>query len=316
MKYRIFIYIALITQLAPTSAALLTVLKDRDSSASLVKSNAADPFGDRNVKTLNAAARELKNTHGMTQVFYNVVPVCAEHDCRNNIFMNEALRWVKQALKDVVEVLSGGIIIPLALDAIEFGTKGPIKDSIAAAMQSKINPLQLGSMFSKLQSAAMGGAIISELQNIARIAVAGLIAVGALAIRSFGGAPTFEGGMDPHAVCLRTPASINGVGYETPLDCVDRGSKEGVVATWYVPTNGTRCMPQWSIFENEGCMLYGRRRKFARMMGLKNNDDWKSVCQSTPAIIDSKHYDAPFYCEDKCSHNAFSLRHGWYLWNI
>ncbi|CAE6405788.1 unnamed protein product [Rhizoctonia solani] len=355
-------------------------------------------FGEQNAKNLNTAARKLENTHGVTPKIFSrvfesankldaeiatlhmlsdIMPVCAEHDCKKNIFMDEAVRRVKQALKDVgvvisehpiatavlfigvsallSEVVIGDIIVSAVLQAIGFGMKGPAKGSIAAVLQSKINPVELGSIFSKLQSAAMGGAIISELQTIAHIAVVGLIAAGAFGLASdnvktigqsvsvdrqnwrtwelqsridvpsevaskmaqFWEAPKFEGcvaydygrvraslwfdpsGMDPRTVCLSTPAFINGIGYETPYDCVDKGPKEGVVGIWHVPTNGTRCVPQWSVFENEGCVLYGRRRRFARLMGLKNDDNWKDVCVSTPATIDGKHYDTPSYCEDK-----------------
>ncbi|CAE6417290.1 unnamed protein product [Rhizoctonia solani] len=326
------------------------------------------------------------------QDFSNMMPVCAEQDCKKNYFMKEAMRWVKQALKDagvvihdnpaattaliigvsvlVANLLSGGMLIPATLQALGFGAKGVIRttlqalgfgakgvirNTIASSMQRQINPVQIGSMFSKLQSAAMGGAATAELHKLANVAVTGLIGVGAAklvgaGVKPFGqstdfdprewrkweseakfdipsnvasrlaqfwGAPTSEGcvaygyreiraplwfipeGADPLTVCVRTPAFINGIGYKTPLGCVDEGPKKGVVAMWYVPTNETRCMPKWSVFEDEGCMLYGRRRKFARLVGLKSNDDWNGVCESTSATIDNKDYDGPSYCEDK-----------------
>ncbi|CAE6393477.1 unnamed protein product [Rhizoctonia solani] len=311
------------------------------------------------------------------QGFSDMMPACAEQDCKKSYFMKEAMRWVKQALRDagvvihenpaattalivgvsvlVANVMSGGMLLPATLHAIGFGAKGPIRHTIAAAMQRKINPIHIGSMFSKLQSAAMGGAAMGELHKIANIAVTGLIGAGAVKLvgagvkplgqstdfdprewraweseskfdvssnvasrlAQFWGTPTFEGcvaygyrevraslwfipeGADPLSVCVRTLASINGIGYKTPLGCVDEGPKKGVVGMWYVPTNETRCMPQWSALEDEGCMLFGRRRKFSRLMGLKSNDDWNGVCESTSATIDNKHYDGPSYCEDK-----------------
>jgi len=104
---------------------------------------------------------------------------------------------------------------------------------------------------------------------------------------------------DPLQVCLQTPATINGVGFRTPLACVDEGPKKGVIATWYVESNETQCMPWWSAFEDEGCVQYGRRRQFARLVGLRQQDDWNGVCESTPALVGDQSYDGPTYCEDK-----------------
>ncbi|CAE6363751.1 unnamed protein product, partial [Rhizoctonia solani] len=306
--------------------------------------------------------------------FDGIMPTCAEQDCKKDYFMGEAMRWVKQALKDagvviydnpaattafiigvsilVANFVSGGVLVPAALQAMGFGAKGPIKHTIATTMQKRMDNIQIGAMFSKLQSAAMGGAAMEELQRIASVTITGVVGVSAVKLVGAGikplgqstdfdprewrtwesesrvdipsntasglaqlwGTPTSEGcvaygyreiraplwfvpeGKDPLSICVRTPASLNGVGYKTPLGC---GPKKGIVGMWYVPTNETRCMPQWSTFEDEGCMLYGRRRKFARLMGLKSNDDWNGVCESTSASIDGKHFDGPSYCEDK-----------------
>ncbi|CAE6489050.1 unnamed protein product, partial [Rhizoctonia solani] len=111
----------------------------------------------------------------------DVLPACAESDCkRNNYFMNEAVLWVTQALKDIGEVvrehpaattalvigvsvllaelISGGMLVSLMLRVVGFGVKGPIKGSIAAVVQRVINPVQLGSVFARPQSEAMLGA--------------------------------------------------------------------------------------------------------------------------------------------------------------
>ncbi|KAF2017303.1 hypothetical protein BU24DRAFT_460366 [Aaosphaeria arxii CBS 175.79] len=49
-----------------------------------------------------------------------------------------------------------GVLSPLILGAIGFGAAGPIAGSIAATMQSGMGPIAAGSLFSSLQSAAMG----------------------------------------------------------------------------------------------------------------------------------------------------------------
>ncbi|GAB1520180.1 hypothetical protein RhiTH_003253 [Rhizoctonia solani] len=263
-----------------------------------------------------------------------VMSTCAVRDCNNNFFMNEAMRWIVQAIKDT-----------------GFGPKGPIKDSFASNIQRIINPVESGSLFSKFQSSAMRGAAIPEIEGLIHLMRTRLIGIGfaiiALAAASnnyanstrewrewllkskvkvssdtpsnanrFWGTPVYRGcvaygyqevhasllfvpeGAEPLTSCAQTPNLIRGIGYKSPLHCVDKGSDQGVVGIWYIPT-ATGCMPKWAEFENEGCKLYGYRRKFARLMGLAKNDDWRSMCESTPAIIDGKNYSHPSHCDDK-----------------
>ncbi|CAE7185412.1 unnamed protein product [Rhizoctonia solani] len=367
MRYRTILALILLPQFTSAIGATFTIPEDEDPSTDqqwsikddiMEKLNDLPDFsallssfgGDRKAEALKVAAQGVEdilakipkyfgtnselNTEGdetddVPFEFSDMMPACAEKDCKRSYFMKEAMRWVKQALRDagvvvhdnpaattalligvsvlVANVLSGGMLVPAALQAIGFGAKGPIRHTIAAAMQRRINPIQIGSMFSKLQSAAMGGAAIGELHKIANVAITGLIGAGAIklvgaGVKPFGqstdfdprewrtweseskvdipsnagnrlaqfwGTPTPEGcvaygyqeiraplwfipeGADPLTVCVRTPASINGIGYKTPLGCVDEGPKKGVVGMWYVPTNETRCRPQWSVFEDE-----------------------------------------------------------------
>ncbi|CAE6417280.1 unnamed protein product [Rhizoctonia solani] len=285
-----------------------------------------------------------------------ILPACAKVDCKNDFFVNEGLRWVKQAIRDVgvvvhenpaataalvigisillAELISGGMLVPVALQAVGFGVKGPVRNTIAAAVQRVIHPIKLGSVFSKFQSAAMRGAALS-------VGIAGLVNAGVKPHMSIGhqewrdwvsesalsaveanmtqlwGTPTYGGcvaygyrevrallsaipeDMDPLAACKRIPADIEVIGFKTPLRCTAEDSGKGVIGFWYVPTNATQCMPEWSTFEDEECMLYGQRRKFARLMGLTNGDDWRGVCESTSAIIGGKYYVRPSHCDDK-----------------
>ncbi|CAE6424351.1 unnamed protein product [Rhizoctonia solani] len=303
--------------------------------------------------------------------FGRFILACAEKDCRNDFFMNEATRWIVQAVKDIVQfvrenyitilLLIGSIVLAefigdklalFMLKAIGFGSKGPIKNSFASTVQRIISPVKSGSLFSKLQSAAMGGAAIAEIKTLIRAVMRKFIRIGLASIIAFGaasnnymnntqewrewllkskvevssdipsntnrfwGAPAYRGcvaygyqevyaslvfvpeGVEPLTSCTQTPNSIGGVGYKSPLRCVGKSPGQGVVGIWYIPT-ATRCMPKWAEFENEGCMLYGYRRKFARLMGLAKNDDWRSMCESTPAIIDGKNYSHPSHCDDK-----------------
>ncbi|KAF8752329.1 hypothetical protein RHS01_08024 [Rhizoctonia solani] len=331
---------------------IIDTLKNLPNFSSLLSGLA----GDRKAEALKVAAQSVEEILGR-------VP---KKDCKKNYFMEETMRWVRQALNDVgvviyenpkataaliigisvlvANIMSGGMLIPAALQAIGFGAKGPIKDTIATVMQRATNPIKIGSMFSKLQSAAMGGATMGELQRIANAAVTGLVGVSTIKLMGAGikplgqstdfdprewrtweseskvdspaksssglaqlwGTPSFGGcvaygyreiraplwfvpeGKDPLSICVRTPASFDGIGYKTPLGCVDEGPKKGVVGMWYVPTNETRCI------------LNGAHLKTSGLEGMYAlcNDDWNGMCESTSANIGNKHYE-PSYCEDK-----------------
>lgn len=307
---------------------------------------------------------------------FNNLPImetCAERDCKRRHFLGEMVRWVKQAITDVgvfikenpivfaalligvsvliASLITSGAVVPAALDAVGFGVQGPIKNSLAAAFQSKIGAIRAGSIFARLQAAAMRGV---KMQEIHRMAAIGFLAAGLKladsGMQTLGQSPDVEHkewkvwqgtsrknfslgeaddmanlwgsfarqgcvaygnrqyqapiwyvpeGEGPLNACVSTPAIIHGIGFKGPLGCLDKGPKKGVVGTWYVPTNGSDCMPWWSKFEDEGCILYGQRRKFARLFGLSLGDNWTGVCESTPAIVDGKSFDRPSYCEDK-----------------
>jgi hypothetical protein len=47
-------------------------------------------------------------------------------------------------------------------------------------MQKRMDNIQIGAMFSKLQSAAMGGAAMEELQRIASVTITGVVGVSAV----------------------------------------------------------------------------------------------------------------------------------------
>ncbi|KAF8607372.1 hypothetical protein BDV93DRAFT_520245 [Ceratobasidium sp. AG-I] len=106
-------------------------------------------------------------------------------------------------------------------------------------------------------------------------------------------------GLDPMNACLQSSAAIEGVGFKKPFKCTDERSKDGVVGTWYVQSNETVCLPHWSEFEDEGCMQFGTRRVFSRLMGARQGDDWNGLCETTPARIHDTYFVKPTYCQDK-----------------
>lgn len=303
---------------------------------------------------------------------------CEKRDCRRRYFFNEALRWVKQGLTDigvfihenptatvalfigasalVTMMITSGELVPLALRAVGFGAKGPIARSFAAAIQSRIGNVQVGSVFAQLQSAAMGGTAMAVLRQTATVAfvglgiagaTGGLIGIGSKTLGLETGFKTVEWksweensridstpelvdkmlhnwgpltgeacvaygyreyraplslvpeGMDPLSACSHASAAIEGTGFKTPFSCVEEGHKKEVIGTWYTQSNETRCLPHWSDFEDEGCMQFGTRRMFARLVGVHLKDDWNSICETTPAQVGDQYFDTPAYCEDK-----------------
>ncbi|KAF8607371.1 hypothetical protein BDV93DRAFT_520244 [Ceratobasidium sp. AG-I] len=251
-------------------------------------------------------------------------------------------------------VITSGTIIPTALHLIGFGAKGPISGSFAAAIQRWIGTINAGSVFAQLQSAAMNGAAMGDIQKMATAAFTSLAIAGAAKLIGAGfkpfhqatdfermewkawerqsridstpelvnrmlhlwGPPTAEGcvaygyreyrapiwfvpkGSDPMSACLQMQASIQGVGFKTPLRCTNKG-KNRVIGTWYVQSNETRCLPHWSEFEDEGCTQYGTRRMFSRLIGTRGQDDRNSICETAPAQLREQNFDQPIYCDDK-----------------
>ncbi|QRV84958.1 interferon-induced 6-16 family protein [Ceratobasidium sp. AG-Ba] len=364
----------------------------------LVESAKDDLRAEFGLKDFEPLDEDMANEH-LSEVildFGGVMKACEKRDCKHRYFVKATVRWIRTALKDmgvyvhenpvataalfigasvlIANLLSGDALVLLALKAIGFGPRGPIKGSIAALIQKAAGSIKMGSTFAQLQSAAMSGATIVELQNIATLAFAGLGIIGgtnllgaiALSLSQatdfepvewrdweaesrvaysaeiaskmslLWGSPKEENcvaygyreyrarvwyvpeGADPVEVCLRTPAVIQGVGFKTPLGCVNESPKNGVIGTWYVQSNETRCTPQWSEFEDEVdvitipwaylnidvilCLLTEGMYSIwyvEGLMGLGHQDDWNSMCESTPARLDGKAYSGPTYCEDK-----------------
>ncbi|KAF8607346.1 hypothetical protein BDV93DRAFT_603956 [Ceratobasidium sp. AG-I] len=310
---------------------------------------------------------------------------CDKRDCKQRYYFNETLRWVKKALVDAgvlihenpkataallvgVSVLAADLIIsgdflPAVLEVAGIDENGPLPGSIAEMIQRKIAAANVGPVFAQLLSAAMGGAPLHEIEEMAKLAFPALSAVGVSNLVEAGSKPLGEAkdfdraewkawedisrvdytpepldkmsrlwgvakagscveygyreyrapiwfipdGGDPMSMCLQTPATIQGISFKSPLGCADQGPKKGVMGTWYVQSNETVCLPHWSQFEDEGCVQYGIRRMFARLLELRRQDDWNSMCASTPAYIRNKIFNRPTYCEDKGIRGIFGI---------
>ncbi len=90
--------------------------------------------------------------------------------------------WVKAHSKEITVIVAGitlfalSLATPAILGAIGFSATGPILGSMAATWQASIGSVAAGSLFSFLQSAAMGGAAMGLFTGVG--AVGAVIAVG------------------------------------------------------------------------------------------------------------------------------------------
>lgn len=95
--------------------------------------------------------------------------------------------WVQAHKKQTTLIVTGitlfafYLAMPAILGAIGFSATGPVLGSVAAGWQATIGSVASGSVFSFLQSAAMGGAAMGLFTGIgvlgAVIAVGGVLAV-------------------------------------------------------------------------------------------------------------------------------------------
>ncbi|KAG9127306.1 hypothetical protein FRC07_014935 [Ceratobasidium sp. 392] len=89
---------------------------------------------------------------------------------------------------------------------------------------------------------------------------------------------------------MKIPTTINGIEFQSPLKCESKGLHQAI-GTWYVEDDDCSHMPKWGKFK--------ARRIVSRLWGLSMADDWKTICESTPAIIGGKFYERPAYCKNK-----------------
>ncbi|KAF8752328.1 hypothetical protein RHS01_08023 [Rhizoctonia solani] len=292
-----------------------------------------------------------------------VMSTCAVRDCNNNFFMNEAMRWIVQAIKDtvqfvrenhilillligsflLVEFIGSSTFASFILKPIGFGPKGPIKDSFASNIQRIINPVESGSLFSKFQSSAMRGAAIPEIEGLIHLMRTRLVGIGfaiiALAAASNNYANSTRewrewllkskvkvssdtpsnADASPMAIkkfmphCYLSQRELNLLP-PAPKPEFDQGYRLQVTASLRRQGGALiKALLEYGIYQRplDVCLsglslrmrvaysMVGYRRKFARLMGLAKNDDWRSMCESTPAIIDGKNYSHPSHCDDK-----------------
>ncbi|RDB30213.1 hypothetical protein Hypma_010445 [Hypsizygus marmoreus] len=117
--------------------------------------------------------------------------------------------------------------------------------------------------------------------------------------------------MDVIAACKAIPVTINGITYDSPLYCEDRGRFRGVYGSWLIKDD-VICTTYWQSFENMGCTAPGSgyRRIEAPLTGLRFRDDSEKMCITTPVTIYGQHFDHPMACPE----GFFGGRRG--IWDV
>ncbi|EPT02631.1 hypothetical protein FOMPIDRAFT_1059169 [Fomitopsis schrenkii] len=106
-------------------------------------------------------------------------------------------------------------------------------------------------------------------------------------------------GLDMQEACQHMPIVMNGEVVGVPHECLAEG--DTLVGRWHVTESEVECRPSWGDLYDKGCLgdASGKRRLEARLWNLHDNEDWMTMCATTPADIRGRHFDSPMHCENR-----------------
>ncbi|KAJ7441642.1 hypothetical protein B0H11DRAFT_2095829 [Mycena galericulata] len=118
-------------------------------------------------------------------------------------------------------------------------------------------------------------------------------------------------GYDPIQACKETAVEIHGLKIPNPLQCEDRGCG-GVIGHWTVDYGEPTCVTHFDNFKDKGCTFPGSglRRIESHLENLQGDDDWRTMCSTTPADFLHLHFDSPHMCENWGKYGV------WGMWDI
>ncbi|KAF8646389.1 hypothetical protein AX16_007255 [Volvariella volvacea WC 439] len=107
-------------------------------------------------------------------------------------------------------------------------------------------------------------------------------------------------GLDRPQACRLARVEIQGITFDKPDHCEDKGPWDGIIGHWIVDTQESACLPTWSGLQDQGCIgnRTNKRRFKSRLQGIQNSEGWKRLCMTAPATINGTEV-MPNYCEDK-----------------
>ncbi|KAF5368277.1 hypothetical protein D9615_010379 [Tricholomella constricta] len=111
--------------------------------------------------------------------------------------------------------------------------------------------------------------------------------------------------------CRATQVTINGITYDSPIACEDRGMFDGVYGHWIAGNEGA-CAAYWEFTKDKGCTAQGSglRRIEAKLGVVHAGENAELLCLTTPLTIYGRTYDRPMFC-------PYWGKYGfWGIWNI
>ncbi|KAG5650349.1 hypothetical protein H0H81_012556, partial [Sphagnurus paluster] len=116
--------------------------------------------------------------------------------------------------------------------------------------------------------------------------------------------------VDGMVACKETSIEINGITYNSPISCENRGN--GVIRGHWIADNETLCAAYWEFVKLKDCTApkSGLRRIEAKLGAVHAGEDAERLCLTTPLTINGQTYEQPMACPDW-------RRYGfWGIWNI
>ncbi|KAI0089078.1 hypothetical protein BDY19DRAFT_123587 [Irpex rosettiformis] len=114
-------------------------------------------------------------------------------------------------------------------------------------------------------------------------------------------------GADGIAACEQMPMTINRRSI-FPSECEDRG-RDGIHGRWLVDFGEVACQPHWSTLNNMGCVGDGAglHRFEARLENIQSGDDWQTMCDTTPNVVNGITFKSPTSCENRVSPSSSNV---------
>ncbi|KAF8075267.1 hypothetical protein FPV67DRAFT_625232 [Lyophyllum atratum] len=117
--------------------------------------------------------------------------------------------------------------------------------------------------------------------------------------------------MDKVEACRATPMKINGITYQTPVTCEDRGIFDGVYGHW-IADNEAVCSAYWEFTKQKDCIAphSGFRRIEAKLGGVHPGENPERLCLTTPLTIYGQTYERPNACPNWGKYGF------WGIWDV
>ncbi|KAF8072323.1 hypothetical protein FPV67DRAFT_1484914 [Lyophyllum atratum] len=117
--------------------------------------------------------------------------------------------------------------------------------------------------------------------------------------------------LDAMEACRATSVTINGIAYESPMSCEDRGRSDGVYGHWIIDNEGV-CASYWESVKLKDCTApkSGFRRIEAKLGVVHAGEDAEALCLTTHLSIYGLTYERPMACPN------WSMYGYWGIWDV